>query len=211
MIDTQETNAVIALVRKLKLGPLFQYQITERGNGLGHWVHTLWNTHIYFYLETYGVDKGKITIGMGFPKDKFGEYHMQYLGNSLTQPSIKVSGKKTPEQVSTDIERRFMPDFLKLSELCAERIANSGARLDAMVSNGKAIKAAYPELVLRDSISSTEQHRRLSDGVSLHSSYDIGGSHTTITVSQSDMSLKVDNLSLEETLLVLATIKEFRS
>lgn len=163
--------------------------------GLGELVNESLQGRIHF--GTIWNDKTKLHISTSFPRDKQNHSHVGY---GETHPSINVSVSKSAEQIGKDITRRLLPEYLPMLEKVRERIRNTETYLDNKAAMGAALKAAFPQLKLRDEVNGSNYNGMKHNG----SKVSLSAECLEIECSETRVELKISGLTLEQSKTLLA-------
>jgi hypothetical protein len=135
----------------------------------------------------------KITISGSFPRTKTGE-----MGYIYPPKPIQVSDRKTAEQISKDIARRYLPEYrINLDKALRQINATDDAEEQAK-KDIDAIKAAYPKAQVIDHENKARRSVVYLEGRSkIEIAYNGNGKHR----------IELDKLSTEQVISILAMIQ----
>lgn len=210
-ITLEQRNALIAKIAKVYLGSIFEYVAPnpEHDNALGIFRHSLYRSEVYFMTDSWSGQKGKLHVSMNVPKDSLGQDHLSYYRPEEKMCSINIADTKTPEQIASDIERRLLPDFLRLSRLNDERIAETEANIAERIHIGDSIAKEFPKLNYHNDITQDRGvHRKGKQDIGFDT-YNVAlWPNTHITIGYGgNIEIKVESLTLEEAKRILTTLE----
>ena len=194
-------NRTVATIKDVKLDG-WTYQTWEGEQSgtpreLGKLVNADLKGAIWFSFSWN--DKTRLVIHVEWPHDRNGHTYGPRYGE--TSPSITVNVNKTAEQITNDIKRRLLPDYLPMLETRLADIVRHESSLDALTSNGRALATAFPTLRLLDSTNDSS-----GGSVSLNTPYDAEHARVEIKVSEKKVDVSIDNLTVEQAIAILKPI-----
>lgn len=191
------------LIADINLGPMFDYvgPDAQYEHDLGSFTHIIYGGRIGFNTPGYNHEKAFV-VWARFDKDSLGDCHVDGQYSKDRIDSINVSVSKTAEQISKDITRRLIPEFLRLARINSDAIAETEAYLNGKIAMGKAIKAAYPTLRLHDSITGVRNKEQYARGTDVT----LEGKGIKVVVNRSTCELTLSDLTVDQVRALLEYI-----
>jgi hypothetical protein len=157
------------------------------------------------YLQFDGYEKPTRIIISGYLHiGKNGQYVEVYeksadgtRWNRCSVPSITVTVAKNPEAIAKDIVRRFLPEYLRVLALAEDKLVEDAAYEAKIAANLQRLAWATGTL-----LTDCDRHEaRKNFTWKLHNNYH------TVTASENDCSLTLDNLTIEQAEKIIGILK----
>lgn len=174
-----------------------------------------------FFSYSAGYGKGNIEIRGNYPTYRNGEmmgdlwYSAEEVKerqeknlpmgqfNTVISPRITLSPEKTPEQITKDIQRRFLPDYMDYLKRVEEKVKSHDNYEDRIFSNIEILTGKKPD----ENMKKTKKISFHFEKIENVTEYNL---YVDVKVSENDAKIELDNLTLEETKYILDYIKKNR-